>query len=400
MTWRRRIAGLLVLFAVGGVAVLLIADDSDQGSKPKPRAALPRDDLSRGAVITAGSGDARARALVTMPDDGVAVAAATTDGGRLGTTIIRRGPHGERLADIALPQLGEPYGLAVGPDGRLIVMTRKDGHFGVARIAGRGLDRAFGDGQQSMLADGPVAALAIAADGTIAVTDGGAGVIAVTRVSADGKAPSSTEVRPATANIDPGSQAAQPATPVGAVFTSDRGLLIGAASRVGDGATAVPEIVRIASSGGPGGVTDSPVRGRWTAFAALADGSTIVAGSVRDHGHSVLAAVRFTADRQLDRTFGDGGLATVRLPADAYAGAVVADPRGGLLFGANTSAAGHPQTTILRLADDGKVDPSFARIARPGRLGGMSFDRADRLLVTTSAFSDGRLRVGLYRLRV
>jgi hypothetical protein len=142
------------------------------------------------------------------------------------------------------------------------------------------------------------------------------------------------------------------------------------------------------------------VRGRWTAFTALADGSTIVAGSVRDHGHSVLAAVRFTHDRQLDRAFGRGGVATVRLPADAYAGAVVADPRGGLLFGANTSVAGHPETAIVRLRDDGSVDRSFTRVTRTGRLGGMSFDRSDHLLLTTSAFSDGRLRVGLYRLRV
>ena len=114
----------------------------------------------------------------------------------------------------------------------------------------------------------------------------------------------------------------------------------------------------------------------------------------------MLAAVKFTPRRQVDRGFGQGGLATARLPADAYAGAVVADPRGGLLFGVNTSGHGHPQTILVKLRDDGSADPGFRRVSRPGRLGGLAFDRAERLVLTTSAFSDGGLRVWLYRLRV
>jgi hypothetical protein len=121
---------------------------------------------------------------------------------------------------------------------------------------------------------------------------------------------------------------------------------------------------------------------------------------VRQRGGSVLAAVKFTPDRLVDKSFGDGGLATVRLPADAYAGAVVAEPRGGLLLGANTSGHGRPQTAIVRLRDDGSLDPTFTRVSRPGRLGALAVDRSDRLLVTTSAFDSGRLRVWLYRLRV
>jgi hypothetical protein len=398
---RRRLVGLVAFVALVGVGGLLIID---KGNEPRqaPSAALPRDDLDHGVHLTLGMGDASARALVTLPDNSVAVAAATTNGAEAGTTIVRRGPNGERLADVNLAARGEPYGLASLPDGGLAVLLRKNGRFDVERITPRGaVDRRFGEPALSNIADGSAGALAVGVDGRFAIaSDGGPAVLDVTRLSPSGRAPSSTEIRADDANLNPREQAAQPASPVGAIYTSDGGLLVGAASPVGDGATARPEIIRLDASGGVGGVALAAPAGRWSSFTALADGSTIVAGSIRQNGRSVLAAVKFTAHRQIDKSFGQGGLATARLPADAYAGAVVADPRGGLVFGVNTSDQGHPETTLVKLGDDGSVDPGFHRVSRPGRLGGISFDRAERLLLTTSAFNDGGLRVGLYRLRV
>jgi hypothetical protein len=385
-----------VAAVVAAIAVWLLSGGGGERSKK----AAGRDDLSRGTLIAVGQGNARARALAVLPDGGVAVAAASWDGHAWGTTIIRRGAGGERLPDVVAPALGEPYALAARPDGALIVLARRNGQFGVARVApGGGLDSAFGDGQQSSLGDGGAGVLALATGGDIAVATDGGDVLAVTRVSADGAAPSVTEVRPDNANLAPGSQAAQPASPVGAVWTSDGGMLVGAASRVGDGATSVPEVVRFAAGGGLGGVTVARARGRWTSFAALPDGSTVVVGSIREHGRSVVAAVRFDPAGKIDTSFGDRGVATAPLGVgDAYAGAVAADPAGGLLIGANTSAAARPRIQLVRLRSDGTVDGAFGARMFPGRLGGLGFDRKGAILLTTSAWLSGRSRVGLYRL--
>jgi hypothetical protein len=194
---RRRVVGLVALLAVGLVAALLIADRTGK-EEQTPRAALPRDDLDKGVQLTLGTGDATARALVTLPDNSVAVAATTNDAGELGTTIVRRGPDGERLADVAIPAHGEPYGLATLPDGGLAVLLRQAGRFDVERITPQGtVDRRFGDPALSNIADGTTGALAVGVDGRFAIaSDGGPAVLDVTRLSPSGRAPSSTEIGP------------------------------------------------------------------------------------------------------------------------------------------------------------------------------------------------------------
>lgn len=99
------------------------------------------------------------------------------------------------------------------------------------------------------------------------------------------------------------------------------------------------------------------------AVARVSGGRFVVAGSSNDGTKITLA--RFTNDGQLDRSFGDDGVATVTVPGrvrDAGARAVLALPDGKLVV---TGVAKRKGTgtdiylPVLRFLPDGQLDPAF-----------------------------------------
>jgi uncharacterized delta-60 repeat protein len=80
-----------------------------------------------------------------------------------------------------------------------------------------------------------------------------------------------------------------------------------------------------------------------------------------------LALVRFTADGEIDRSFGRQGKAVVSFPSDGYQAlarpsVILAQPDGQFLVGATVPTADLSNaTTLLRFTADGKLDTSFGK---------------------------------------
>jgi uncharacterized delta-60 repeat protein len=216
------------------------------------------------------------------------------------------------------------YGMAVQPDGRIVVAgfsnVRGTYDFALARYGGGGsLDLTFGAGG-TVLTDIDAAggsdearAVAIQPDGKIVAVGssdvGGSSDFAVVRYDQDG--------------------------------TPDRAF--GADGRA---------------------LTDVSGAGRYDAAYAVAvqpDGKIVAVGSSDASESSDFAVVRYNHDGTPDRTFGTGGTVVTDLGGTDYAYAVALRGDGSIVVGGSSDAGGSSDFALARYLVDGKLDSGFAR---------------------------------------
>jgi uncharacterized delta-60 repeat protein len=122
-----------------------------------------------------------------------------------------------------------------------------------------------------------------------------------------------------------------------------------------------------------------------TAVAVQPDGRIVVAGWF---GGSVWAA-RYTADGQLDPTFGVDGKVT---PGTGTVAAIAFQPDGRIVLAGGTGDD-TPDVVAFRLTADGKLDPTFGN----GGTATVTFDAAGPTLdtaVAAAVLPDGRIVMG------
>jgi uncharacterized delta-60 repeat protein len=88
------------------------------------------------------------------------------------------------------------------------------------------------------------------------------------------------------------------------------------------------------------------------------DGRLVAAGSAFDQTGDAFAAARFTGSGHLDPTFGRHGLAWVPFDSSAGARDAVLDASGRIVVGGYADV-GISEFALIRLLDDGQVDPTF-----------------------------------------
>lgn len=95
------------------------------------------------------------------------------------------------------------------------------------------------------------------------------------------------------------------------------------------------------------------------AVAIDADGRIVVAGETGGLFHDI-AVVRYQPDGTLDRSFGRKGIVTLDLGGDDRANALALTPDGGvLLAGSGWTEGPDEDMVVVRLAEDGSLDPAF-----------------------------------------
>jgi uncharacterized delta-60 repeat protein len=107
-------------------------------------------------------------------------------------------------------------------------------------------------------------------------------------------------------------------------------------------------------------VTDIPdLSAAWYGLALLGDGSFFAAGSTADADVRLLVA-RYDENGQLDDGFGDGGIALHDPAGDGTSASDLAvDDGGRVVVAGRTGAAGDPDFLVARFTADGDLDDSF-----------------------------------------
>jgi uncharacterized delta-60 repeat protein len=182
------------------------------------------------------------------------------------------------------------------------------------------------------------------------------------------------------------------------VQADEKILVVGLPQTSGDVVTA--SLVRFTADGqldttfgGGDGVADLPFYGRSIRLAA--DGKIVVAGVVFDD--FTLMAARLLPNGTLDTSFGDAGVADLGLAANSSAVYVAAQSDGGMLISAGVTTVSDPFNSdyaLIRLNTDGEVDTDFGNTG----VGRLLIDRtANDGSGPIDVAADGTILVGLSR---
>lgn len=146
----------------------------------------------------------------------------------------------------------------------------------------------------------------------------------------------------------------------------------------------------------PVGTRDDELRD----VAVQADGRIVLTGWVRDEANLLaVGVVRLLADGSLDASFGQGGKVIVQLPRPMFlfAEKLLVDGQGRIVVAGATTGTADADFFALRLLADGRLDESFGSrgvtvVASPGgdELRGLAQDAAGRLLLAGSSLPTGR----------
>jgi hypothetical protein len=376
MSGRARVlGGILVAVAIAlalGLALLLRGGDSDDGSKEETA------DRDAGIVLTPGRGNSFPADAQIYDGGRLAVAAATWDGKRWGTTLVRLDPSGGEEASLPLA-VGQPVAIApTAGDALLVLGAGPNGKPAMTRVQPDG-DRGVqvvGEGLPIDLASSP------AGDSAVALRGGATEVI---RIAADGSAndPVPIEV--------PGASDSE--TRIVALGTTAAGGIVAAGEVLEDGgASGRPFVARFdgAAVAGVAVAPDAPPVARWKHLAVHPDGFVTVAGDARVDGRAVIATARFAPDGSpgttTTATFGRG---------DAFTGALAPAPDGGVYVATNSD----DKAQLVHLRKDGSLDPGFRRPSVPGRATAVTLEDGGSVILVTSVWVKSRQTIGLRRLQ-
>jgi uncharacterized delta-60 repeat protein len=116
------------------------------------------------------------------------------------------------------------------------------------------------------------------------------------------------------------------------------------------------------------------------------DGKIVIAGSRwPSHANMQFALARYTRDGRLDRTFGNGGLVSLRFGALAGAGALALQDDGKIIVGGGKEMKHGESFVLARYAVDGRLDPTF------GNKGTVSMRVGDSWVKTVAIQADGKI---------
>ena len=329
--------------------------------------------------VTTDAGQAATFYAVGLQSDGKIVAAGTTLGDfalarydALGNVDASFGANGRVLSDFGAP--GEAaYGLAVGPDDKIVVGGASADHFAFARYTANGnLDPTFGQGGKNLFdADGVdvVGAVAIQRDGRILAAGASGANVVLIRLNANGEQD---------------------------------------VSFAGDSILVVPGLLSRADAG--------PLVDRSQAIAIQND-NRILVGNYTAAGHN-FGVARIDTNGNLDPTFGTDGIASIDLGGRDDVDALLIQATGEILAVGTTDAGGTAATAVVALNDGGKpitgfgtggaltFDPAVTNPAREVHIGDLVLRafgtrQADgRLVVTSTNRSPAPTSSSLVRLNV
>lgn len=301
--------------------------------------------------------------------------------------------------ELALGSVAVAEGIALQPDGKIVVAGSGPGGFTLARFDADGtVDRAFGSGGKVEGPGGAAYAVVRQPDGKLLAAGGlDGGPMAVVRYTADGNRDSS---------FGTGGIASGPlGTARGLVLQPDgKIVLCGSSPDPDSSAHDNVVLLRFEPDGTPdaGFGSNGVVRTRvgtssraW-ALALQPDGKILAAGSGGDFAGS-LAVVRYRPDGELDPSFGTSG---VVMAAPTLATAIGVQPDGRIVVAGTADL----RLAVMRFAPDGRVDPSFGSnglmTTGSGGLGGawdLALQADGRIVISgwdTSVFTLVRLSTG------
>jgi uncharacterized delta-60 repeat protein len=309
-----------------------------------------------GKIVTAGNSSA-----VGVFSVSVALARHNQDGsldtsfGSGGTVLTSFGGNLSAASD-----------LAIQPDGKIVAVGIANGNFGVARYNADGtLDSTFGVGGLVMTDFGgfdQANGVALQPDGKIVVVGPLGGALGVARYNPDGSLD---------ATFGSGGKVV---TDVGAFSEGAFDVAI-AADKIGVGGdtAAYPFgdsdflLLRYNPDGsldvsfGTGGIATTDFGASETAFGiALAGGKIVAAGATKGAGPADFAVARYNADGSLDSNFGSGGTITTDIfgASEDTGNGVVVQPDGSITV-AGIVGSGGTSFAVVRYTSSGALDAGF-----------------------------------------
>jgi uncharacterized delta-60 repeat protein len=280
-----------------------------------------------------------------------------------GTLDATFGSGGTVLTSFGGP-LAAAFDAAIQPDGKIVVVGDAGGAFGVARYNPNGsLDATFGSGglvTTSFDGSGQGEGVAVQPDGKIVVVglvNGGEGVA---RYNPDG-------------SLDPTFGASGKAVfPGGGAFelalTSTGKIIVGGATGFFPFGASDFLILRLNADGsldssfGSGGKVSTDFGASETLFgiAVAPDGKVSAAGTTRGASSGDFAVARYNADGSLDPSFGSGGrVATDVAGGDDIGVGVVVQADGGTAVAGTAVSSATTSFAVVRYTATGALDPAF-----------------------------------------
>ncbi len=338
----------------------------------------------------AGESGASTPSVITLQPDGKIVTAGTggTINGVNAVSVWRTDALGQLdasfgqqgLALIPFPSFNQIAGVAIAPDGKIVVVGTTSGttpkEFALLRLNADGtLDTSFGTGglvtASVSLGDDTAQAIAVEPDGSILV----AGSIG----TASGAAPGLVHFNAdGSLDIGAGGVNSYPTVGIGlgAMLQQPDGkwLLVGgggAGSLSGGGGAAPGFALRlnadfsIDTTFGTKGTASLAWGEFYTCIALQPDRKILIGGGEGPLGGGQCTIGRLNADGSLDTTFGNGGSVTTSLtnPASSF-NSLIVQPDGKIVgIGYSTAAGGDGSGSYVvasRYLPDGSLDPSFA----------------------------------------
>jgi uncharacterized delta-60 repeat protein len=281
---------------------------------------------------------------------------------------------------VVAQSLGSIRGIAVQPDGKIVVAGESDAGFSLARFLPDGSpDQSFGSGGHvatSFADGGVVGAVALQSDGKIVVAGGnnrtvmGNSAFVLARYTPSGSLDPNFGADGITKTVIPTAYPPSDAAADALAVLPDGKILAGGTSSHGDGygygSTAA--LVRYTSNGaldstfGDGGIVQPSVNGGsgLSGIVVQPDGDIVAVGTADgSHPYYVeqMMLVRYKPDGSLDARFGSGG-AVATSPKSRYSGGP------SVLQGGKIVVAGAAHNAFLVLARfdaRGHLDPTFAK---------------------------------------
>lgn len=269
---------------------------------------------SAGRIVSDANANDAYFAVATQSDDKI-LAAGTSGGDFLvvrynadGSIDMSFGDGGRKTIDLGATD-DIAYGLALDPDGSMVLAGGSAGNFAFAKLSSSGaLDESFGIGGRQLFDLGGTdvaGGVAVQSDGKVVAAGSTDDRVAAVRLTATGEADSS--------------------------FSGDGLLMLdGVASRAGDD--------------------------RSQGVAIDASGRIVLGNHTTDGDFSVL---RLNADGTYDGSFGTGGAAGVDLGGDDDVDAIVLQPDGQILALGTSLSGGQGNTAVVALDDSGGLITSF-----------------------------------------
>jgi uncharacterized delta-60 repeat protein len=327
-----------------------------------------------------GSNGAFAQALALQPDGKIVVAGSTWSGSRQVGVLARFAPDGSLDPSLGTNGTTATapatrvwaFALALQPDGKIVLAGRANDYsaaFALARYRADGtLDPSFGSGGQATLALGEYTGaygLAIQPDGKIVVAGSTTGTrydLALARINPNGTPDAGFGTNGvATTTIGEGAAAY-------AVVVQPDGKIVAAGSSAPANGYSRIAVARYGSDGsldgsfGSGGTVTTPAVGphdaRVNALAVQPDGKIVAAGYDSGQG---LAIDRLTRDGRLDSGFGSGGRVLTKLGWYSEAASVALQPDGKIVVVGRAPIGAISGFAVARYDATGSPDPTFGR---------------------------------------